>query len=29
MKKVGTSAEAFRLFYNLAYAQYRLNDIAG
>ena len=29
VKKVGTSAEAFRLFYNLAYAQYRLSDMAG
>jgi hypothetical protein len=29
VKKVGSSAEAFRLFYNLAYAQYRLSDMAG
>ena len=26
VKKVGTAEEAYRLFYNLAYAQYRLGD---
>ena len=27
IKKVGTSEQAYRLFYNLAYAQYRLGDM--
>jgi Flp pilus assembly protein TadD len=29
VKKVSSSADAYRLFYNLAYAQYRLGDMAG